>query len=85
VRLIRPPCYARPMAPRRRLTVSGSAHLGEVDKFLSDAQNSLSNVLTTEMSGRDSAAYELGNDLYRQIEKMRRRILDLTVYGSSRS
>lgn len=71
------------MAKRQRPTIRGSAFLGEVDRRLSDAQGSLSNILNAEMSGRDPVAYKLGNELYDQIENMRRRILRLTVYGSS--
>ena len=73
------------MASKRRATIRGNAHLGEVDKHLSDAQDSLSRVVNSEMSSHDPVAYELGSELYGQIEKMRRRILNLTVYGSSRS
>lgn len=67
------------MAPRRRTTIRGRALLVEVDLRLSEAQDALSNVVNAQMASWDATAYELGNEMYFQIEKMRRRILKLTT------
>lgn len=67
------------MAPRRRTTIRGRALLVEVDLRLSEAQDALSNVVNAQMASLDAPAYELGNEMYFQIEKMRRRILKLTT------